>query len=249
LTPGFTYIKLANVESQVGQVRRRALLAGAALSFGAFFWLAGVAAQQHWFDVDRSARTVIGLARDTRLDAPMQMVSLLGEGSGLIPLIALLSLLLWQGARRRWALALPVIMVGTGALQFFAKWAVDRPRPNLAPWGFPSGHVLSLVVFLGLAAYLLYTSRMGLSRRYLGWVLGGGTVLAVAFSRLYLDVHWLSDVVGGFALGLSYLLLTIWLVESLRYRRLKTAVVPLTPSDWAPDAVGSLAGEHATTSA
>jgi membrane-associated phospholipid phosphatase len=45
------------------------------------------------------------------------------------------------------------------------------------------------------------------------------TVLIVAFSRLYLDAHWLSDVAGGFVLGLTYLLLTIWLVESISRRR------------------------------
>ena len=39
------------------------------------------------------------------------------------------------------------------------------------------------------------------------------TVLAVGFSRLYLNMHWLSDVGGGFAVGLAYLPLTIWLVE------------------------------------
>ena len=56
-----------------------------------------------------------------------------------------------------------------------------------------------------------------------------GIVLAVAFSRLYLDVHWLTDVIGGFALGLAYLLLTIWLVEALRHRRVNALAVP--PAD------------------
>ena len=117
------------------------------------------------------------------------------------------------------ALALPLIMAGTGALQLLAKWAVDRPRPNLAAWGFPSGHVLALVVFFGVLAYLLCTARSGRGWRSLGAGVAGLTVLVVAFSRLYLDVHWLSDVAGGFALGLAYLLFTIWLVESISRRR------------------------------
>ncbi len=109
--------------------------------------------------------------------------------------------------------------------------------------------LISLVVFFGLVAYLLSTSRMSQRWRYLGAAMGAGTVLAVGFSRLYLDVHWLSDVLAGFMLGLAYLLLTIWLVECVRYRRLRGAVVPLPPSDLAADAVHSLAGGHATTSA
>ncbi len=219
------------------------------LSFVVFLWLAGIAAQQHLFSLDRTTRGVMTRAHEQRLDSPMQMLSVLGEGSGLIPLIALGSLSLWVWDRRRWALLLPLIMAGTGALQFIAKWAVDRPRPNHAAWGFPSGHVLSLVVFFGLVAYLLCTSRLGRNWQCLGSAVGALTVLAVAFSRLYLDVHWLSDVLAGFVLGLAYLLFTIWLVECIPHRRLTAAVVPLTPQELAVEPVESLAKGPATTSA
>src|SRR5437867_2775296 len=74
---------------------------------------------------------------------------------------------LWHRSRR-WALALPLLMAGTGVLQLGAKWAVDRPRPNLAAGGFPSGHVLSLVVFSGLAIYLLRRSTLPRRQRWLG---------------------------------------------------------------------------------
>jgi membrane-associated phospholipid phosphatase len=43
-------------------------------------------------------------------------------------------------------------------------------------------------------------------------------VIVVAFSRLYLDKHWLSDLVGGLTVGLAYLLLAIWVVEVLLLR-------------------------------
>ncbi len=224
-------------------------MVGVALSLGVFLWMAGSAAHQHWFRVDYGTRGIIQLARSPQFDAPMQMLSILGERSALIPLIVLTSLLLWRLYRPRWALALPVIMAGTGWLQLVAKWAVNRPRPNLAAWGFPSGHVLSLVVFFGIVAYLLYTSPLGRTWRYLGGTVGAVTVPAVAFSRLYLDAHWLSDVVAGFLLGLAYLLFTIWLGECLRHRRLRRAVVPLTPPEWAADVVDSLAGDQATTPA
>jgi undecaprenyl-diphosphatase len=55
-------------------------------------------------------------------------------------------------------------------------------------------------------------------------------VLVVAFSRLYLDVHWLSDVLGGFVLGLAYLLLTLWLLEAFRHRFVRVEAVPLVPA-------------------
>lgn len=174
--------------------------------------------QHHWRGVDHSARGAMSLARTPQLDAPMHAVSILGNPEGLIPLILISSLLLWH-YRRRWALALPLVMVGTGGLQLLSKWAIDRPRPNLVAWGFPSGHVLSLVVFFGLVAYLLSSSQLGRTWRWVGSGISFGVLLAVAFSRLYLDVHWLSDVFGGFTLGLAYLLAIIWLVELARHRR------------------------------
>src|SRR6266700_217985 len=155
----------------------------------------GGAVQHHWRGVDHSTRGAMGLARTPQLDAPMHAVSILGNPEGLIPLTLISSLLLWH-SRRRWALALPPMMVGTGGLQRLSKWALDRPRPNLAAWGFPSGHVLSLVVFFGLVAYLLLTSQLGRTWRWVGSGISFGVLLAVAFSRLYLDVHWLSDVFG-----------------------------------------------------
>jgi len=147
----------------------------------------------------------------------MSAISSLGENYGLVPLIAFGVAFLWHRSRR-WALALPLLMAGTGMLQLGAKWAVDRPRPNLAAWGFPSGHVLSLVVFFGLVIYLLRGSTLPRRQRRLGSAGAAALVLAVAFSRLYLDAHWLSDVAGGFTLAIAYLLPAIWFVEWLAGR-------------------------------
>ena len=116
-------------------MRQRALVVGSTASFGGFLSLAGGAVQHHWRGVDHSARGAMGLARTPQLDAPMHAVSILGNPEGLIPLILISSLLLWH-YRRRWALALPLVMVGTGGLQLLSKWAIDRPRPNLAAWAF-----------------------------------------------------------------------------------------------------------------
>ena len=112
-------------------------------------------------------------------------------------------------------------MAGAGALQFLAKAASGRARPNLAPWGFPSGHVLSLVVFFGLMIYLIAMASKRRRRwRVLACLAAMAPVVVVAFSRLYLDKHWLSDLAGGLMVGVAYLLLAIWVVE-----------VVLVPSD------------------
>ena len=195
---------------------------GVLLSIGtasslAFASLALIAGQRGVFDLDRSTEALVGLTRRAALHSSMETVSLLGQGSVLVPLIVLASLLTWR-YRRRWALALPVVMAGAGGLQFLAKWAVDRPRPNAAPWGFPSGHALIVVVFLGVVVYLMCTSGMRRRWRWAAAALCAATVLTVGFSRLYLDMHWISDVGGGFAVGLAYLPLAVWVVELIPAR-------------------------------
>jgi membrane-associated phospholipid phosphatase len=191
----------------------RYLLSGAAISLVGYTLLAVLATQQLLVEVDAGIRTWVALVRHELLNLPMRMLTSLGESIGLIPLIALCMVLLWR-VSRRWAIALPFLMAGAGALQYVTKWAADRARPDAAPWGFPSGHVLSLVVFLGLVVWLVATA----SRRRRRWRIAASAlctaaVAAVGFSRLYLDKHWLSDLAGGLMAGLAYLLLAIWVVE------------------------------------
>jgi membrane-associated phospholipid phosphatase len=191
----------------------RYLLSGAAISLLGYTLLALIAAHQAVADVDYGVRTWVALLRYEFLNLPMRVLTGLGDSFGLIPLIGLGMALLWR-ASRRWAIALPFLMLGAGVLQYLMKWGANRPRPNDAPWGFPSGHVLSLAVFFGLMVWLVATA----SRRRRRWriaaaAVSAATVAGVAFSRLYLDKHWLSDLAGGLMAGMAYLLLAIWVVE------------------------------------
>jgi undecaprenyl-diphosphatase len=200
------------------------LLGVASLLLIAYLGLAVDAAQHQLMPFDQGIRTWVLPMRSSLLDGPMRTVSLLGEPTGLIALIVIGSAALWRPSRQ-WALLLPLLMAGTGALQYVGKWAVARPRPNEAPWGFPSGHVLSLAVYLGIVAFLLITLAERRRRlRILSCFACGALLAAVAVSRIYLDMHWLSDVLGGFTLGTAYLLIAIWLSQRLPVPR--AAVVP-----------------------
>ncbi len=99
---------------------------------------------------------------------------------------------------------------------FFVKNLIDRPRPEPglrltteATWSFPSGHATATtaaVSMLLLCLYALPASRR--SRAWATWV-GALVVLAMAWSRVYLGVHHLTDVVAGILLGV-WLALTAW---------------------------------------
>ncbi|HEU5266014.1 MAG TPA: phosphatase PAP2 family protein [Jatrophihabitans sp.] len=120
-------------------------------------------------------------------------------------------LLLWRG-RRDTALVLAIVVVLAALAEVGLKAAVDRARPSPYPGAphavgpsFPSGHAMTAAA---VAVALLAVAReAGLLERgwsrWLAWAAGVGVVAAVAFSRLALGVHYLSDVVGGLLLGVA----------------------------------------------
>ena len=204
-----------------------ALLGAAGILLTVYVILAIDASHHQFLPLDRNVREWVQPIRSGGLDLSMETVSLLGAPAGLVPLILIASAVLWR-ASRRWALLLPILMAGTGALQLAGKWAADRPRPNAAPWGFPSGHVLSLVVFFGVMAFLLITLSERRRRvRVLACFSCGAVVGLVAVSRIYLDMHWLSDVIGGFTLGSAYLLIALWASQLIFAARPAAAVAEL----------------------
>jgi undecaprenyl-diphosphatase len=118
-----------------------------------------------------------------------------------------------------------ITAVATGtALSQMLKWGFARPRPDLVPHAaevytasFPSGHsMLSAVVYLTLAALVAQTQP---SRRVRAYLIGLAIAITmlVGASRIYLGVHWPTDVLGGWVVGATWALLS-WLIL-LRARR------------------------------
>jgi undecaprenyl-diphosphatase len=204
------HVQSVGPTARAEQRRQPRLLLPASAAF--FLGYIALATQEVFLALDHGTRGWATSLRSDTLAVPVQVLTSLGEAVGLIPLIAVTFLLTWR-SRRRWAVALPGVMAGAGAVQWLAKWLADRPRPDATPMGFPSGHVITLVVLLGVIAYLI---GVGCARRTWtasAWLACAVTVASVGFTRLYLDKHWLSDLGGGLAIGLAYLLLTIWLVD------------------------------------
>lgn len=138
----------------------------------------------------------------------MKVVTYLGAGSVLIPLaIVLAAVLLW---RRRTGEALLIVTAtaGASALNFLVKNLMARPRPDIIEpfidvkgFSFPSGHAtVSTAFYLTLGLLAAGWVRKWESRVYV-LLAALAAILLVGFSRLYLGVHYLSDVLAGFTLG------------------------------------------------
>ena len=141
------------------------------------------------------------------------LVAVTELGDGVVNIAISAAVLLGLLVRRHFrAVRFWLVALGGGAclVQLF-KWSLHRPRPievylGVSSWSFPSGHTLMSVVLYGFLAILL-VRRFSPGR---GWILFGfaiGMSLLIAFSRLYLGVHWLSDVLGGLSLGWAWVTL------------------------------------------
>jgi undecaprenyl-diphosphatase len=105
----------------------------------------------------------------------------------------------------------------------FLDWAsgvaVGRFRPNGAPFhAFPSGHTLGTVIMFGFVGYLVFRLPFGALVRIAAGTASAILIVAVGPSRLFLGVHWPTDVVGAYLLGAAALIGFIVIYETLEYR-------------------------------
>lgn len=128
---------------------------------------------------------------------------------------------------RRWRVAVTILVavVGGIVISTLIKQGIDRPRPMLVPYGsnvsspsFPSGHsMMAATVYFTLAALAMQFRSRRSSQAYLLFLAIVVTVL-VGISRVYLGVHWPTDVLAGWTVGAAWALL-VWLVAERLQRR------------------------------
>ena len=143
------------------------------------------------------------------LTRAMRGVSELGEPGFAIPLgLLLAAILIWRG-RARSAVTLAAAAVGGEVLNAILKAIFHRPRPEAffglpqpEHYSFPSGHAMVSVCFYGALAAIL---AAGGARGAAYWALGIAAPLVIGFSRVYLGVHYPTDVLAGYAAAIVWL--------------------------------------------
>ncbi|MEV4708379.1 bifunctional DedA family/phosphatase PAP2 family protein [Actinoplanes sp. NPDC049316] len=146
------------------------------------------------------------------LTAVMRVVTTLGTGRVVAVLLVLAALLLARkGYRWSTAVMLSVVAGGTSVLVDAIKLLTTRTRPAIADlltaapgYAFPSGHSAQAAAAYGVIAYLAAGRLRRWGHRVTAWAVAVLVTMLVGFSRLYLGAHWLTDVLGGFALGATW---------------------------------------------
>lgn len=131
--------------------------------------------------------------------------------------------------RRNFKRAIEIACLGLGGyfLNYVMKEVFRRVRPpdplidGLSNFSFPSGHATSAFIFYGLICYLVWKSGW---RAPIKWILIIALLLLatlIGFSRIYLRVHYPSDVAAGFCIGLAWLATGIWIMERLKRKEVR----------------------------
>ncbi|NOY82121.1 MAG: phosphatase PAP2 family protein [Kiritimatiellaeota bacterium] len=189
--------------------------------WGFFGVLQDVLARDPLVYADRSVYHFLQSLRNPTADSFFTAVTELGDGFTNFCVAGTISLVLLAGRRFRTLAYWLAVIVGGAVLVVALKYALLLPRPEAlyhgaGTHGFPSGHTAMNVIIYGFLAILL-ARELG-NRVRVGLFAAVLTISSlVAFSRLYLGVHWLSDVLGGWLLALGWVsLMGIVYLERIR---------------------------------
>lgn len=151
----------------------------------------------------------------------MRVFSFLGTHYFLIPAnLLIIGYFLFVRKHRWYSIKVPVISLSSMLLMFFLKNLFGRERP-LIPLlqeakglSFPSGHAMMSFAFYGLIIYIVYENVKTGAK----WLMIAGlmlTILFIGISRVYLRVHYASDVLAGFCLGLMWLVFSLFILNRM----------------------------------
>jgi membrane-associated phospholipid phosphatase len=160
------------------------------------------------------------------------VISFLGKHTFLIPANILLLIYYLVKKNRHLSVRVAALSLGSLLLMFILKTSFHRNRPDMpllqkvSGYSFPSGHSLMGVVFYGLLIYIVRHEVLDRWKKNVYTALLILLILLIGFSRIYLRVHYPSDVIAGFSVGFIWLVGSLWIIDRLEKRRLAKKLVP-----------------------
>jgi membrane-associated phospholipid phosphatase len=192
---------------------------------------------------DQAIRTWFGQERQAAMTTLLRAATGLGGEVGLGAIVAVVVAALLVRKERASAIFVVVTAVAGALLNLGLKMIFARARPDLAAalavarsYSFPSGHAMSYFITFGAFCYIALRQPWPWAAKSAGLAIALTIVVLVGVSRVYLGVHWASDIAGGWSAG------TVWLASAvvafemlLRLRQRRRGAAPTSPAVDVPD--------------
>lgn len=168
---------------------------------------------------DYKIYNIINSLKSDFMDSFFRIITRFGDEEILI-LIALACLMFIKN--RRIGLSIAINLASVGLINHILKEIIQRPRPPIefrmvqeSSYSFPSGHAMASLAFYGLIIYYLSRYTKNNKIRNISFVGLSVLIFLIGISRIYLGVHYASDVLAGFLVSIAYLVIYITLVFKL----------------------------------
>lgn len=179
------------------------------------------------FAFDKAILLHVHQLANPALDTLMISITRIGDPRTVVPLTIAIFGFLWWKRDRLEANFFALNALGGAVLSYVLKLAFSKPRPELWPrlipeetFSYPSGHALGSMVLYGFLSYLLASLYPQHAKAFY-WI-AAVLIIAIGFSRLYLGVHWPTDIIAGYGIGFLWISVCIALLR-LQQRKGKAA--------------------------
>jgi len=174
--------------------------------------------------MDIRAANLFTIFRNAELTKIFFWITLLGKWQVVLIFAISAMLILWFWEKKSYIAPLMLSIVGSEVFTFIGKIVFRRARPDVAiypesSFSFPSGHATIAIAFYGFLAYCLIRNIKSWKYKVNIFFISLIAILLIGFSRLYLGVHYVSDVWGGYLSGAIWLIIAISLSEYLLFRK------------------------------
>jgi membrane-associated phospholipid phosphatase len=184
----------------------------------ALSWLCQEVWGKEAFELDTTLLLKLHQLSNPSLDALMLIITRLGNPEIVVFIVLCSAVWLWLSQRFLEVKVFAIACLGALILNQELKLFFAKPRPELWPrlinessFSFPSGHALGSLVLYGFLSYVLAERFPRFSR----WIysIAVSIISAIGISRLYLGVHWPTDVLAGYAVGFLWLMICITMIK------------------------------------
>ena len=159
-------------------------------------------------NIDNSVYALIKNIQNNTVTKILTIITNLGGIPTLFFIALLLSVIFFICKKRKWGIAVLLNLLMSSTIYIVLKNIFQRPRPEAVEQlisetghSFPSGHTTNNVAFYGFAIYLIYENIKNKKLRNILFLLLGIMPILIGFSRIYLRVHYFSDVLAGIIVG------------------------------------------------